>query len=255
MPTLKDKAVVLRLVDWSESSQIAVTLTREHGKVSATAKGAKRQTPSVMAKFSGGLELATRGEAVWIAKAGRDLGNLIEWNLLDGYWRLRRDLRAFDLAMYAVDLAHHLLHDHDPHPRSFDALARLLDQLGRTNGELAIGQADISSAALLAFQWALVDDAGYRPVLDRDAQSGAALDESATVRAFSAAAGGLVEGHADAWKVRQATVALLRRVAAGEDLSDAGAADVSRANRLLCAYCRAILDKQLPTMAAVLGRG
>jgi hypothetical protein len=74
MPTLKDQAVVLRLVDWSETSQIAVLLTREHGKISAVAKGAKRQTPSIASRFSGGLELLCRGEAVYITKSGRDLG-------------------------------------------------------------------------------------------------------------------------------------------------------------------------------------
>ena len=130
MPTIKDDAIVLRLVDWSETSQIAVLLTREHGKISATAKGAKRQTPSIMAKFSGGLELLAGGEAMLLTKPGRDLANLIEWDLRQGHWHIRRSLRAFELAMFAVDLTHHMLHDHDPHPQTYAALAEALGVLG-----------------------------------------------------------------------------------------------------------------------------
>lgn len=239
MPTLKDHAVVLRLVDWSETSQVAALLTREHGKLSATAKGAKRQTPSVMAKFSGGLELLARGEAVLITKVGRDLANLIEWDLIDPCHLVRRNLRAFDRAMYAADLTHHMLDNDDPHPRTFDALTAFLAD-------------PTEPRALLKFQWALVDDCGYRPVLDRDAQTNQPLRDGPTV-AFSASAGGVVAdtGSSDRWRTRASTVSLLQAVARGETI-DADAAHIERANKLLCVYCRAILDRQLPTMTAIL---
>ena len=64
MPMLKDQAVCIRFVDWSEASQIVVLLTEQHGKISATAKGAKRQTTAVIEKFSGGVDLLAMGEAV-----------------------------------------------------------------------------------------------------------------------------------------------------------------------------------------------
>lgn len=239
MPTWKDHAIVLRLVDWSETSQVAALLTRDHGKVSATAKGAKRQTPSVMGKFSGGLELLSRGEAVLMTKPGRDLANLIEWDLTESCHVVRRDLRAFERAMYAADVTHHMLDDHDPHPRTFEALGVMLDD-------------PIEPRSLLTFQWALINDCGYRPVLDRDAQTNQPLPGGATV-AFSASAGGLVAdtGGSDRWRVRASTVDLLHRVA-GEGSLDVEPDQVERANKLLCAYCRAILDRHLPTMDAVL---
>jgi DNA repair protein RecO (recombination protein O) len=246
MPTVTDDAIVLRLVDWSETSHIVGLLTRGHGKVSATAKGAKRQTPSVQAKFSGGLEVATLGEAVLIIREGRDLANLTEWNLVNAHWRLRRDLRSYELAMYAVDLTHHMLHDHDPHPRSFEALREVLAVLGApaSHGDDAL--------ALLHFQWSLIDDAGYRPALDRDANSGRPLETSGQTMHFSAVAGGLVNNAgADAWPVRRSTIELLRSLN-GDAPSKVQPVSIDRANRLLCAYCRAILDHQLPTMRAIL---
>jgi DNA repair protein RecO (recombination protein O) len=246
MPTLKDQAVVLRLVDWSETSQIAVLLTREHGKISAVAKGAKRQTPSIASRFSGGLELLCRGEAVYITKSGRDLANLIEWDLRDGHWSIRRDLQAFDLAMYAVDLTHHMLHDDDPHPTTFAALVDVLAALDGGGPKPPLRSGLAWGQALLRFQWAVIDDCGYRPMLDEPDRA-----ESSTLL-FSASSGGLVSGAKDQWKVRQTTVALLRRLSMDEATDDEPAEVVQRANRLLCAYCRAILDKQLPTMAAIL---
>ena len=81
MPSFTDSAICIRKLDWSETSQIVVLITEGHGKVSATAKGAKRQSPSTLAKFSGGIELLTAGEAVLITKPTADLANLIEWDL------------------------------------------------------------------------------------------------------------------------------------------------------------------------------
>lgn len=245
MPALKDNAVCLRLLDWSETSQITVLLTEQHGKISAVAKGAKRQTASTMAKFSGGLELLSAGEAMLILKRHAELNQLTEWDLHDPHWHLRKDLSAYRLAMYAADLLHHIVQDHDPHPQTYAALRAFLTELR----DPAMRQ-----RALLQFQWGVVDDMGLRPVLEHDAQTGEVLDEAGEALAFSAVAGGVVAdtGGGDRWRVRRTTVQLLRGVAMGQPLDSFDSGSLGRANRLLCTYFRAILDKQLPTMSAVL---
>ena len=131
MPSFTDSAICIRTLDWSETSQIVVLMTQEHGKVSATAKGAKRRSPSTLAKFSGGIETLTTGGAVLITKPTADLANLIEWDLRDGHWHLRRDLDAFHRAMYAADLVHHLVQDRDPHPQTYRALKKFLEALDK----------------------------------------------------------------------------------------------------------------------------
>ncbi|MBI1374411.1 MAG: DNA repair protein RecO [Phycisphaera sp.] len=255
MPTIKDNAVCVRLRDWSESSQIVVLMTEHHGKVAAAAKGAKRTTPSTMAKFSGGVELLTAGEAVMIVKPSTELAQLIEWDLVDAHWHLRRNLRAYQLAMYGADLVHHIVQDHDAHPATYHALRRLLSEVGGAGGGRG-GDAkpQAADAALLRFQWDVLVDMGSRPVLDRDAQTGGAIDAGSPTVGFSASAGGVVAdtGAGDRWRARRETIDLLAAVEADDDLSGYDAEALDRANRLLCTYLRSILDRQLPTMDYVL---
>jgi recombinational DNA repair protein (RecF pathway) len=115
---------------------------------------------------------------------------------------------------------------------------------------------------MLLFQWRLLEDCGYRPTLDVDARTNEPLDERAAL-SFDARAGGVTAGAmplgatmaGGPWRVRPETVRLLRAAAEGDDAAAAAASDAAllRANRLLCVYARTILDKELPTMRAVLG--
>lgn len=245
MARIKDQAICIRHLDWSETSQVVVLLTREHGKVRGLAKGSRRMTPSSVQKFSGGIELLTLGEIVFVTRQTSELATLTEWDLQNDFHHLRRSLPAQHAAMYAADLCHALLADHDPHPRAYEVLATFLSEL--------VDPARVQGA-LLRFQWALLEDVGYRPELERDALTGAELADAA-MYAFDPRAGGLTAQAgvgAQDWRVRGETVKLLRGVAngAGESVDEEVA---RRANRLLCAYARAILDHELPTMRLVLG--
>ena len=146
MPRFKDQAVCIRLIDWSETSQVVALMTQEHGKLRGLAKGSKRASPSSVERFSGGIELLTQGQAVGVVKATADLASITEWDLQRSYSHLRRDLEAHQLGLYAADLVGAMLADRDPHPATFEALATFL-------GTIALAPA--RNAALLQFQWRL----------------------------------------------------------------------------------------------------
>ncbi len=136
-----------------------------------------------------------------------------------------------------ADLVQHMLTDHDPHPRLFDTLRDALAKLDLTNRH---------GHTLLAWTWVLLCETGFKPQLDRDAETGEPLPRQAPTLAFSATAGGVVAdtGGADRWRVRRETVELLRRVAAGQ--APEGSPD--RANRLLACYIRALLGREPNSM-------
>lgn len=258
----KDQAVCIRLIDWSETSQIVSLLTEHHGKLRGLAKGSKRSSPGSVARFCGGIELLTLGQVVGITRPTSQLATVTEWDLQEPYWHLRGNLRALHMAMYGADLAGALVADQEPHPGSFAALVDLLAQLADpTHHECAV----------LGFQWRLLEDCGYRPQLDHDVRTGQPLAASSAgppkhtpprqkPYLFDPRAGGLTAPSSGpdngCWRVRPATVALLHRVATVGRVDPKQGTEpnenIDRANRLLCAYARAILDRELPTMHFVL---
>jgi DNA repair protein RecO (recombination protein O) len=237
MPTISDTAVCIRRWDFSETSQTVSLFTREHGIIRGLAKGAKREKGS----FSGGLDVLTRGHVVAIVKPGRELATLTEWHLQETYRVLRQRLDANRAGLYMADLVHHMLTDQDPHPPLFDAL---VDALGEMTDSSKI------ETALLMLQWRVLEESGYRPELERDAETGRPLPQEGEALAFSARAGGVVVSPtgSDHWRVRRTTIDLLRVLSEGRPLEGSDAEVVRRANRLLAVYCRELIGAELPTV-------
>src|SRR5262245_12470421 len=99
MPPITDQAICIRQWDWSETSQTVSLFSREHGILRAVAKGAKREN----ARFSGGLEVATRGEIIARIKPGDTLSLLIAWDLQEVFPGTRARLQSFHAAMLLMD--------------------------------------------------------------------------------------------------------------------------------------------------------
>ncbi|MGB0767336.1 MAG: DNA repair protein RecO, partial [Phycisphaeraceae bacterium] len=163
MPRRTDTAICIRDSDWSESSQVLVLLTERYGKVRGLAKGSRRNSPSAIARFSGGVNLLSMGQVVFTTRPTTQLAAVTEWDLQRDHYHLRTDLRAQWSAMYAADLSNALLADEDPHAGAFAAMRDLLR---------AIAEPSAIAGALLRFQWLLLSEVGYRPELDRDVESG-----------------------------------------------------------------------------------
>lgn len=254
MSKVRDEAVCIRRWDFSETSQTVSLFGRGHGVVRGLAKGAKREK----GQFSGGIELLTRGEVLFILRKGRDLAAITDWSLLEIYPALSRSLRAHRAALYLADLVAHLVREGDPHARLYDCMTASLRAL-----------ADERSVAriVLAFQWTALAETGFRPTLGRGAQTGEPLRQGPGAIVFSAAAGGVTEARdaEDGWRVRPETIALLRRLdAAAPAIGDVAPASfdslngeseevVERASRLLAAYLRHILDRELATARQLFG--
>lgn len=243
VPTIKDEAVCIRHWDWSETSQTVSLFARETGVLRAVAKGSKREN----ARFSGGLEVLTRGLAIAIVKPGEGLATLTAWDLLETFPAVRRSLPAFYAGMYLADLVHHAVRDSDPHPLLYDAMLTALRDLADPDGP---------GRAVLRFEWWALIETGFKPEVARDVRTGGELPEAESY-AFVPGLGGLVSDPAaapGAWMVRRGTVELLRALDSGAFSAPGPAAPsgktILRAARLLAAYWREVLGLEPPSMRA-----
>lgn len=237
MPPIRDQAIVLRTWDYSETSQTASLFTREHGSVRGLAKGSRRDRSS----FSGGLEPLTLGELGASIKPNSELATLTDWDLREVFRAARSDLLAHNGAMMIADVLHHALRPMDPHQGLFDAA---LASLRAMNEPVA------TPGAVLRFQWALCRELGFAPRLELPD----ALRATEIVH-FSPSQGAVVASQppADAWRVRVETVRLLRNLAEpGGTQPEARVASlraILRASRLLAAYHRHLLERDLTTLS------
>jgi len=181
VPLARDRAICLRKIDYSETSQILLLLTREHGLLRVIAKGAHRRTKAGASKFDGGVDLLDVGDAVFIFDPAKELNLLTEWGLREGHLELRGNLRAVYLAQYAAELVALLFQEHDPHPQLFDRLAQTLPELATPRAE----------ETFLAFELDLLRESGYLPELSRCGECGQPVGEGEHAY-FSADRGGVV---------------------------------------------------------------
>jgi DNA repair protein RecO (recombination protein O) len=233
MATISDRAICIRHWDFSETSQTVSLFAREQGVFRGLAKGSRRERSS----FSGGIDLLTLGDVVAIIKPTSDLATITEWALARVWWSIRRESSANRVAYYFADCIGRMLENRDPHPNLFDGLFGILEAM-----EDGMAQDD----ALIRFQWLLLVDTGYKPKLDLPD------DASMDTYAFSARDGGLVDDAASGqWRVRRATIELLKTFEATNDLPTKDPESVRRASRLLAAYLREIIGKEPSTMKLV----
>ena len=152
-------AYVLHSHDWSESSLILELFTRDHGRVVAVAKGAKRpysQLRPVLMPFQRlvvtfGVKRSEDAE-VWLLRQAEWAGGPA-WPggaaLLPGF--------------YLNELLMRLMVRHDPHPALFDAYGQALQ---------AMADPTLLQAALRAFELILLRQLGHLPDLSAQTVNG-----------------------------------------------------------------------------------
>src|SRR5258708_37136589 len=112
MPAIRSLALVIRSWDVFETSTVASLFTRDLGKVSGLAKGARR----LKSPMQGGLDLLAVSDIVLLHKASDALDLIIEAAPVERFEPLRRDLAALYAGYYIAALLSGLTDCHDPHP-------------------------------------------------------------------------------------------------------------------------------------------
>ncbi len=148
---LKVEAVVLEHHEWGEADRLLTLFTREHGRMRAVAKGARR----IRSRKAGHLEPFTR--VALVLARGRDLWIVTQAETLEANLALHGDLEGIGYASYVVELLERLTYEEGPNP---DLYRLLVDTLRRLDENL-----DPPGLILRYFELHVLDLAGFRPEL------------------------------------------------------------------------------------------
>jgi len=154
MPAENATAIVIRTVDFSETSLVVTLFTRELGKVAALAKGGRR----LKGPFESALDLLSRCRILFLRRSAESLDLLTEAKLLRRFRPLGRDLAPWYAGQYMAELLGELTDQYDPYPELYDLADATLDAIAR----------DASVARyLLRFELGMLRTLGHLPSLRR----------------------------------------------------------------------------------------
>lgn len=174
MPVYTAEAVVLRHRPLGEADRVLALFTREHGRLSAVARGVRK--PS--SKRSGALEPFSHVRLL-LAKGRGALDVVAQVEVIEGTGALRSDLRRFGQAALVAELVEVATPEREPQPGLFHLLVEAL-RLLRQPEEVP---------AALWFALHLISMVGYQPALERCAVGG---EETGSAPAWSHPLGGVV---------------------------------------------------------------
>src|SRR4030042_3980966 len=108
MPTYREEGIVVRKKDFGEADKILNIYTRDRGRITAFAPGARRIT----SRKASATELFTHG--IYFLSEGKNMDTITESEVLNSFYPLRDDLQKAALAFYLAELLAFLLPEGQP---------------------------------------------------------------------------------------------------------------------------------------------
>ena len=146
-------AIVLRTVDYGEADRVVTLFTRDAGKLSALARGARKSVK----RFGAALGLFGVGEAVLVDKPNVELSALERFDGARGFPALMTDVAKVAHGGYACEVVRELIPPRQPEPEIFELLVTFF---------AALEAAPARAETLRIFELRLLDALGLRPQLE-----------------------------------------------------------------------------------------
>lgn len=174
----KSEALVIRQADFSETSRVMTFFTREFGKLSMVAKGARR----IRGPFQGALDLLATCNIVFIHKSNTSLDLLTEASLVRRFQPAAGAIHSLYGGYYVAELLDSLTEEQDPSPPFYEAAQITL-------ARLSSGQSVLSS--IVHFELIVLQELGQLPEFDRCVRCEGPLPQRGRV-AFKVSQGGFL---------------------------------------------------------------
>ncbi|MBI1248115.1 DNA repair protein RecO [bacterium] len=208
MSAEKSLAIVIRTVDFSETSCIATLFTEDFGKITALAKGCKRPK----SPFESGLDLLTVSRIVFLHKKSDSLDLLTEAKVERRFRGGQKSVEHLYAGYYVAELLTEMTDRSDPHPELFHLADEILSQLND------LGEVD---RLVLRFEMMLLRHLGQLPELTHCVETGEPISAEGRTP-FGLLAGGVLSrrarnGHRHVIDVAVASLQLLSIYAAEDE--------------------------------------
>ena len=174
----KSSAIILRVVDFSETSCVVTMFTRSLGKITALAKGARRPK----GPFESAIDVLAICRIVFIHKTTEAMDLLTEAKLDRRFRSSSSDLQRLYCGYYLVELLRTLTDESDPYPEVFDLALAAIEKID--------GDGD-PAEAVFEFECGLLHSLGHSPMLTRCVTCGISKTRIDRVH-FGLADGGLL---------------------------------------------------------------
>ena len=125
---ISSPAIVLRVINYQETSLIATLLTWEHGKIAVMARGAKRPK----SPFSGLIEPGNILDAIYYYKQTRSVQTLKEASFRHKTFAIRTDVGKWAVALSAGEMIMQLSHEHEINHPMYEFAEKLFVWLNDT---------------------------------------------------------------------------------------------------------------------------
>lgn len=175
MVILNTQGIVLRTSRYSENDVILTLFTKNLGKVSAIAKGAKRNKSALLPSS----QLFAYSD--FTLKKQKGMYRVSQSEIIKSFYDISYDIDAFSYASYISRLVENSLLENQTNPRLFSLLVKTM---------YLLTQKDVDKEFITAaFELKFSDCMGFRPIVDRCSVCGDTSDERAI---FNIEEGGIV---------------------------------------------------------------
>ncbi|MDD5568674.1 MAG: DNA repair protein RecO [Candidatus Omnitrophica bacterium] len=129
MPIHKTEAIIIRRMDFRETSLIADFYTRDFGKLSGLFKGI-RTDPK---KFASSVEISSYNDVIFYKKSGASLHLVSACDLKDNFFNIRRNIMKAGMMGIMVELIASVMQPEDKNEEVFNLALECLKELEITS--------------------------------------------------------------------------------------------------------------------------
>jgi DNA repair protein RecO (recombination protein O) len=161
----KTEAVVLKSMNFRDSSKIVTFYTRRYGKVKGIAKGARQ----MKSKFGAALQPITKVSLVLYKKEHRDLQLISECDAIKTYKSTHSELERMAVALSVLELVNQLSHEEEENDKLYLLLVDTLNEIERAKKNFI--------SLLFAFEIRYAAQFGFAPNLEICSHCGRSLND------------------------------------------------------------------------------